>query len=235
MLRPYLFRRGRRCPPAELAPGMAPRARRAIEKWLRALPPQLAERLPPLKICLFHRRDFPGGHVALGVSFIPQRYLILNDGLPARPAELGRVLYHELGHFLWPRLGARRRAVFGKAVAEELQAGVGGELGNSAESAKAESAKQWLVEGAGAQRVEAGGRKREAGGSGRPCLLPPASCFPTWRGSDAAWRYYLCESFCDTSAWALLQLAGYRHRHPEWTLPARARSARLRAWLASVM
>jgi hypothetical protein len=41
------------------------------------------------------------------------------------------------------------------------------------------------------------------------------------------WREYACESFCDSAAW----LYSGARRHPEFTLPARFRSAR-RAWFA---
>ena len=47
------------------------------------------------------------------------------------------------------------------------------------------------------------------------------------RGRTPAWRRYVCESFCDTSAWLC---AGLR-RHDEYTLPAGARRGR-RLWFA---
>ena len=43
-----------------------------------------------------------------------------------------------------------------------------------------------------------------------------------------AWRRYVCESFCDTSAWLC---AGLR-RHEEYTLPAARRNTR-RRWFAA--
>lgn len=39
---------------------------------------------------------------------------------------------------------------------------------------------------------------------------------------SAAWRDYLCESFCDTAAW----LYSGVHRHPEYTLAPRHRKRR---------
>ena len=47
------------------------------------------------------------------------------------------------------------------------------------------------------------------------------------RGRTPAWRRYVCESFCDTSAWLW---AGLR-RHDEFTLSAGPRRAR-RRWFA---
>lgn len=203
ILRPHLFRRGVLCAPLELSPAISRRGRRAPERWLRPIPPEVAARLPRIRVSVFDHRKLPAGSVAQGVSFIPQRYLLLNDSLLSRSAELGRILYHELSHFLWPRLGNRRRALFETAVAREVKARVRGELGHSAQSAK-----QWWL----------GSRP-----AGKPSLVP---------GAD--WRHYLCESFCDTGAWALLQAAGHRRQHSEWTLSRGARPARLRAWKAAV-
>jgi hypothetical protein len=47
------------------------------------------------------------------------------------------------------------------------------------------------------------------------------------RGRTPAWRRYVCESFCDTSAWLY---AGLR-RHDEYTLPA-VRSQVRRRWFS---
>jgi hypothetical protein len=152
---------------------------------------------------VFDHRKLPAGSVAQGGSFIPQRYLLLNDSLFSRSAELGRILYHELCHFLWPRLGNQRRALFETAVAREVRAGVRGELGDSAQSAK----QGWLGSRPGGE---------------------PSFVF------GAEWRHYLCESFCDSGAWALLEAAGHRRQHSEWTLSRGARPARLRAWKAAV-
>jgi hypothetical protein len=48
------------------------------------------------------------------------------------------------------------------------------------------------------------------------------------RRRSPAWRRYICEAFCDTSAWLY---AGLRS-HEEFTLPARYRRPR-RAWFAA--
>jgi hypothetical protein len=177
-----------------------------LERWLRAIPPDVAARLPRIRVSVFDHRKLPAGSVAQGVSFIPQRYLLLNDSLLSQSAELGRILYHELCHFLWPRLGNRRRALFETAVGREVKARVRGELGHSAQSAK-----QWWL------RSELPGQPKEPSGL-----------------AGADWRHYLCESFCDTGAWALLGAAGHRRQHSEWTLSRGARPARLRAWKAAV-
>lgn len=45
-------------------------------------------------------------------------------------------------------------------------------------------------------------------------------------GRSPAWRRYVCESFCDSAAWFHAGLS----RHPEFTLPPKARRER-RLWL----
>jgi hypothetical protein len=45
------------------------------------------------------------------------------------------------------------------------------------------------------------------------------------RGRTPGWRRYVCESFCDTSAWLCARVPG----HDEYTLPASARRLR-RSW-----
>ena len=47
------------------------------------------------------------------------------------------------------------------------------------------------------------------------------------RGRTPAWRRYVCESFCDTSAWLCAGLS----RHDEFTLPLASRRLR-RLWFA---
>jgi len=54
----------------------------------------------------------------------------------------------------------------------------------------------------------------------RKCALTSRDCGDRSR----RWREYCCESFCDTAAWFWSSLA----RHPEFTLPARARARRAR-------
>ena len=52
------------------------------------------------------------------------------------------------------------------------------------------------------------------------------------RRSGPAWLDYLCESFCDTGAYALLRAAGRsgRARSVEFTLGRRHREVRLKLW-----
>ncbi len=106
-------------------------------RWLEALPEEFCARLPRVKIAVAARLRTPAGGPAHAASFIPQRYLLLDTPLfsPRRRGELGRILYHELCHFLWPRLG-RRRLIYEAAIAREIRNGVAGELGHSAALAK---------------------------------------------------------------------------------------------------
>ncbi len=165
-------------------------------------------RLPRIKVAAAASLQTQAHSPAHAASFIPQRYLLLGQSLFSRPGELGRILYHELCHFLWPRLRSGRR-LYEAEIARETEAGIRGELGYSAEEAKE------ALRGAQGQATTA------------------ASPGPA-RARQTRWRYYLCESFCDTGAWLLLRQAGHRRsRHSEWTLERRARTKRWQAWRAA--
>ena len=59
--------------------------------------------------------------------------MVLHRRLFRRRVELGRILYHELCHFLWPRLGNPLRRGYEELVRAEFSKGVRGELGYSSE------------------------------------------------------------------------------------------------------
>ncbi len=207
VLAPHRFRRGRRCGPAELSPRLSAGQRAALAQWLEALPAGFSTRLPRIKIAVASGLQTPAREPAHAASFIPQRYLLLAQSLFARRGELGRILYHELCHFLWPRLRSGRR-LYEAAIARETEAGITGELGYSAASAK--------------EALCAAQEQVTLSPSARPI-----------RARQRRWRHYLCESFCDTGAWLLLRQAGHRrNRHSEWTLEQRARPERCQAWHA---
>jgi len=141
-----------------------------------------------------HRGKLLSGNTASGRevhagSFLRQRRIVLDAALKKQPRELARILTHELFHFAWLRLGNPTRRSYEDLLRRECEDRVKGELGWSAERAKAR-------------------------------LTPGDSVRRTRR-----WRQYVCESFCDSGAWLF---AGAR-RHPEFTLPSAARSAR-RGW-----
>ena len=208
ILTPHRFRRGARCGPAELSPRLSASQRAALAHWLGELPAEFTVRLPRIKIAVAAGLQTPERKPAHAASFIPQRYLLLAQSLLSRPGELGRILYHELCHFLWPRLGTGRR-LYEAVITRETEAGIAGELGYSAAAAK-----EALCAARGKGK-----------GSAAAGLV---------RSPDRSWRHYLCESFCDTGAWLLLRQAGHRRRrHSEWTLEPQARPERLRAWRAA--
>jgi hypothetical protein len=146
------FSRGVRRGPIMLSPKLTPAQRRALLRWIRSLPAALQSRLPQLKITAADglysvRRVVFIGESPLpledaqrdythAVSFIPERYVVLNADLFRRRIELGRILYHELCHFIWPRLGNPKRRRFEAHIAGELRDGVRGELGYSSEYRK---------------------------------------------------------------------------------------------------
>jgi hypothetical protein len=81
-----------------------------------------------------HSQRFPE---PFAVSYLPERYLVLERALFRRRIEHGRILYHELCHFLWPRLGNQRRRRFQELIRRELRERVRGELGYSSGMRKA--------------------------------------------------------------------------------------------------
>ncbi len=197
----------RSCGRFRLLPQLSPTERRHLRRWIRQLPPAVAERLPRLRVrsageivrvgqrVVFDTSVKAQGadRTAQAVSYINTRLVVLRRRL-FRQHRLGqRLFYHELCHFLWPRLGTPRRRAFDRVLRRELRAGVRGELGYTAALCK-----------------QALGRRR----------------------SGAPWREYVCESFCDTGAYALLRATGVasRARSVEFTLGRRQRAARLWQW-----
>ena len=70
------------------------------------------------------------------VSYVRQRVLVLQRRLFRQPWLGQRMFYHELCHFLWPRLGTPARHRFAAHLAREVRQGVRGELGYSAQYCK---------------------------------------------------------------------------------------------------
>jgi hypothetical protein len=70
-------------------------------------------------------------------SHLKTRRIVLESVLIDDPAELARILLHELFHFVWVRAGNAARRSYEGLVAAEFEAGARGELGWSAESRKA--------------------------------------------------------------------------------------------------
>ncbi len=151
---PAGFRSGR----IEISPALTQRQVRELRRWLERLPEGFERALPPLKIAaadhlyavrhsvFIDENPLPAGSPAReythAVSFIPERYIVLSASLFRRRIELGRILYHELCHFLWPRLGNPRRRKFHALLSRELRDGVRGELGYSSEYRKKELARR---------------------------------------------------------------------------------------------
>jgi hypothetical protein len=94
---------------------------------------------------LLSGRDQPGTPVH-AASFIKRREIVLETRLLKRPAKLKLILVHEAFHFVWARLGNQRRSSFAGLIAAELAGRARGELGESAESAKAGDLKNYVCE-----------------------------------------------------------------------------------------
>lgn len=78
------------------------------------------------------------GNPAHAATYIRQRLILLDRELLRNPREHGRILAHELFHFVWVRLGNPRRRSWETLLRREWRAGTRGESGWSAEWRKAE-------------------------------------------------------------------------------------------------
>ena len=165
-LRPFRFASGSPSGPVETSPRLKSAERAAVEFWIRRMPEAFANRLRssrqgPVKVGVADQLISLGGSVFINemppgkpgasaeekdfqrfsepfaVSYIPERYIVLERALFRRRIELGRILYHELCHFLWPRLGNQRRRRFRELIRRELRERVRGELGYSSEIRRA--------------------------------------------------------------------------------------------------
>lgn len=76
------------------------------------------------------------GEPVHAASYIRKRRIVLDRELAQQPAELARILVHELFHFVWVRLGNPARHSYEALVHEEWRQRARGELGWSAESRK---------------------------------------------------------------------------------------------------
>lgn len=74
----------------------------------------------------------PGTPVHAG-AFLRKGEIVLDAVLLAKPKEAGRILIHELYHFVWTRLSNAARRSYETLVAEEIRGGARGELGWSSE------------------------------------------------------------------------------------------------------
>jgi hypothetical protein len=91
-----------------------------------------------------HSGDGPGAEVH-AASFPRRRELILDAALAADGPELARILTHELFHFVWIRLGNRRRRDWEDLLVIEMAGRARGELGWSSEWRKQRlQAVDWL-------------------------------------------------------------------------------------------
>jgi hypothetical protein len=78
---------------------------------------------------------------SMGVSihagaYLRRRRLVVDRLLLEQPGELARILVHEIGHFVWLRLGNRLRRSYEELVRHEFDQRARGELGWSSELRK---------------------------------------------------------------------------------------------------
>jgi hypothetical protein len=72
-----------------------------------------------------------GGRPVHAASFVRARKIVLDTALLRRPHLLRSILLHEIFHFVWVRLGNRKRWEFAAILHRELRNHAGGEIGES--------------------------------------------------------------------------------------------------------
>lgn len=130
----------RREPATEAGPELRvspPAAAASVERVLRSLPLAAVEPLRvafrgPLWVRRGKLRSRPPGTAVHAASLLRRRKILLEGELLGNPAELKRILIHELFHFVWVRLGNAIRRSWERLLERELRAGARGELGFSA-------------------------------------------------------------------------------------------------------
>ena len=78
----------------------------------------------------------PKGDAVYAGSFLRKRKIVLDEQMLRTPRVLERIFVHEVFHFVWSKLGVGLRSSYEQLVMEEIENGVLGELGWSAESMK---------------------------------------------------------------------------------------------------
>lgn len=91
--------------------------------------PELSGRTVEIRL-----RESLGPHLAS--TFIRRRLILLDSEVLARRGDFERILVHELFHFAWVRLSNAVRWDWERTLTRELEEGVRGELGWSAERRK---------------------------------------------------------------------------------------------------
>jgi hypothetical protein len=108
---------------------LKPAERRRVKDSVHRLPYYKGR----LDIVAGHGLHRQGIHAA---SFVPRRRIVVDRRLLARRRELRRILYHEIFHFVWTRLGNPLRRAYAGLLRREWREGARGELGWSSEMAK---------------------------------------------------------------------------------------------------
>ncbi len=126
---------------------LSPKLRRPFLRLVKALASELPEahgkyiRVRFLPNLHTHRGRLISDSVGESIhaaSDIRKRVIVLDAGLRAEPAELRRILVHELFHFAWANLGNATRKSWTKLIESEWNRRARGELGWSSEYRKKE-------------------------------------------------------------------------------------------------
>jgi hypothetical protein len=102
---------------------------------------EIVDRLPPFEgspitVSVLDELLAGRNRPASAAASIPARKIMIESALFGQPAELRRILIHELFHFVWVRLSNPGRWSYEALLQRELASHAGGELGWSAEHRK---------------------------------------------------------------------------------------------------
>jgi hypothetical protein len=92
----------------------------------------------PIEIRYRDHLSDTAGNPAHAATFIRSRLIVIDRELRSDPREHGRILIHELFHFVWVRTGNETRLAWEALLRSEYQAKARGEAGWSAEWRKSE-------------------------------------------------------------------------------------------------
>ena len=141
--RAYSGQLANRQPPAHSSRRLSLKATREIAIEVATVA-ELLPRLCGRSICIVTKPELTAhrgelfsrtgvGRAVHAASFIRKRQIVLGSELADDPALLRFMLIHEIFHFVWAKLGNKRRRDYAALLEFELERGARGELGESSE------------------------------------------------------------------------------------------------------
>lgn len=206
------FGSGKRIGKFAFSPQFQRKELRALNYWINRLEPSLLRILPPLKMASVDRLTALGPE--LFINHIPQA------GRKHFPGKIHAASFIPQRYIVFHHDLFQRRIELGRIAYHELCHFLWLRLGNSRREIFAELLKKEFDEKVkGELGYSSEWRKFEL----QTAIADRANVLPR------AWRDYVCESFCDTGSFVLLD-DERRQRHSEFTLRKAARERRCRLW-----